>query len=164
MLVTILTDASRCPDTGASGYGYWIASGRGKRPGGNAMGVTPCITTAEMMAIANALTVAVKAGLVQDGDDVLIQSDSTAATDTLQGRHSRHVCGTTEKMIEIKEYVRRFARDHHLNLEYRHVKAHTGRPEARFRANHHCDARAKTHMRRVRKELRQAATDAWAAS
>ena len=157
MLVTILTDASRCPDTGASGYGYWIASGRGKRPGGAVLGEggrTPCITTAEMMAVANALTVAINAGLVQRGDDVLVQSDSTAATDTLKGRHSRHVCGVTDKMVEVKEYVRRLALEHDLTLEYRHVKAHTGRQDARSLANEHCDRRAKKFMREVRRAIR----------
>lgn len=31
MRVTILADASHCPTTKAGGYGYWIASERGKK-------------------------------------------------------------------------------------------------------------------------------------
>lgn len=34
MKVTIIADASHCGNTGATGYGFWIASDRGKRNGG----------------------------------------------------------------------------------------------------------------------------------
>lgn len=154
MLVTILTDASWCPDTGAAGYGYWIASNRGSRPGGNSMrpAENPC--HAEMMAVANGLAVALKAELVCDGDDVLVQSDSTDAIAGLKGERLRYET-FTPAMAEVREYVVKLIADHNLNVTYRHVKGHSNRREARFRANNHCDERAKSHMRRARRQLRQ---------
>jgi ribonuclease HI len=154
MLVTILTDASWCPDTGAAGYGYWIASGRGKRPGGNTMRRASNPTHAEMMAIANGLTLAVKAGLVERGDDVLVQTDSTDAIACLRGERMRYESFTLE-LAEVRSYVVAFALEHELRIEYRHVKGHSDRPKARYKANNHCDERAKKFMRRARRELRQ---------
>jgi ribonuclease HI len=155
MLVTILTDASWCPDTGAAGYGYWIASGRGKRPGGNVMkpAVNPC--HAEMMAIANGLTVALKAELVCDGDDVLIQTDSTNAIRALTSQELRYGDQFTLDMAAVRDYVTNLVARHKLRMEYRHVKGHSPRPEARFKANNHCDERAKLHMRRARRRIRE---------
>lgn len=114
-------------------------------------------THAEMMAVANGLTVALKAELVCDGDDVLVQSDSTDAIAGLQGQRLRYE-SFTPAMAEVRDYVVKLVADHQLNVSYRHVKGHSSRPEARYKANNHCDERAKTHMRRARRKLRQEQT------
>lgn len=158
MLVTILADASWCPETGAAGYGYWIASQRGKRPGGNVMQNAQNPSHAEMMAIANSLHVAVKARLVQHGDDVLIQTDCTDAIAGLQGHRLKYETFSPEMGL-VHQFVVNFAREHNLTLEYRHVKGHSTRPEARFKANNHCDERAKGFMRTRRRQLRQEANN-----
>ena len=56
MKIIVLADASHCPQTKAGGYGFWIASARGKRGGGGQLkGKVDTSTLAEMMAIANAI-------------------------------------------------------------------------------------------------------------
>lgn len=154
MQVTILTDASWCPETRATGYGYWIASARGKRPGGNVMQPAQNSSHAEMMAIANSLHVAVNAGLVEPGDEVLIQTDSIDAIAGLKGERLKYETFTPEMGL-VRQFVIQFIEKNRLTLEYRHVKGHSNRPESRFKANNHCDERAKGFMRKERKRIRQ---------
>ena len=80
MNVTILADASHCPDTKAGGYGFWIASARGKKGGSGVLnGAIASSTLAEMMAIANAIHQGIKFGLVQGHDTLLVQTDCESA-------------------------------------------------------------------------------------
>ena len=37
MLVTLMTDASHCQQTGAAGFGFWCVSNRGKLAGGKTL-------------------------------------------------------------------------------------------------------------------------------
>lgn len=68
MRVTIIADASWCPDTYLGGYGFWIASERGKMPGEGVF-KRKCNNSceAEAMALVNALHVGIKNNLVHKG-------------------------------------------------------------------------------------------------
>lgn len=139
---TILTDASFCPRTGAAGFGYWIASDRGKKGGGGPI-LHPCENSgdAEAMAIVNTLFIARKHGLVEHGDEVLIQSDSTEAIAGLKKARWPKIH---------KEFVTLCLT---LDVRFKHVKGHTNREthkQARYGANRACDQRARLYMRQER--------------
>lgn len=86
MNVTIFADASWCPEYKVGGYGFWIASARGKAGGGGALKEpVDTATIAEMMALCNALAIGVRKRLVMPADIVLMQTESVS------------VCAVTEK-------------------------------------------------------------------
>jgi ribonuclease HI len=150
MNVTILTDASHCPDLKVAGYGFWIASERGKLPGSGAMkNLVRTSTLAEMQAVVNALWKGAKAGLIQKGDELLIQIDCEAAIYAF--RHKRNVADDEKQVVE-QLYLILTTLD--LKCKFRHVKAHTGSEAARSRANDACDKRARKAMRRARIKLK----------
>lgn len=150
MRVTILADASHCPDTKAGGYGYWIASERGKKGGSGALnGAIQSSTLAEIMAIANAIYHGVNNGLVQGHDILLIQTDCESAIFAFTSKRK----GSVEEK-KVIEYVQKVTRLLSLTVEYKHVKGHTNRSEARYAANNACDRAARKAMRKARDQIR----------
>jgi ribonuclease HI len=147
MRVTIIADASHCSDTGAAGYGYWIATERGKHGGGGFIRqkVSGSIA-AEMMAIINAVAVAAKRELLQKGDHALLQTDCQGAIDSFTGLRKR----LTQHEKDAKELFFELKRGTGFTFSFRHVKGHTSRPEARFVTNNLCDKRAKDGLRLAR--------------
>ena len=147
MRVTIIADASFCPDTNVAGYGYWIASERGKQGGGGEMkSLVEGNIAAEMQAVVNAIHIAHRLQLVQATDEVLIETDCIAAIDAFDGKR---------KNLPLQEWdavrvLRRPRSEYDLRIVFRHVKGHTGKKEARYITNHLCDKRAKEAMRRAR--------------
>lgn len=147
MRVTLIADASFCNDHKVAGYGYWVASDRGREGGGGEMqGVVGNNVVAEMMAVCLALFHGLKKGLVQEGDEVLLQTDCLPAIDALSGKRTKLITQEREVVDKVLEYKKRFS----LQLEYRHVKGHTNRPGNRYITNRLCDQRAKEAMRRAR--------------
>ena len=152
MRVTIIADASFCPDTNVAGYGYWIASNRGKVGGGDEMkGRVPSSIVAEMQAAVNALYIAARQSLVQHGDSVLIQTDCQAAIDTFEGRRE----SLNDKEVEALTALIHVRSKLELTILFKHVKGHTRNREARFVTNNLCDERAKDAMRRARARIRR---------
>lgn len=150
MRVTIIADASHCPDTGAAGYGYWIACARGKLGGdGPIMTTSATSTVAEMRALANALHRAVVERLVQVGDAVLLQTDCEAAIKAFDGTRGRLI----KEEHEAKEYLNSLKVRFNLSFEFRHVKGHSKIKEARYAANNTCDKRARQAMRKARGQM-----------
>lgn len=150
MKVTIIADASHCTFSGAAGYGFWIASERGKRPGGGQIRErVDSSSAAEMIAIVNAAYHAIKDQLVQRGDHVLFQTDCEAAILAFQG--TRNGMSADEKKAKTRFFD--LKREHGFTFSFRHVKGHTNRPEARYVTNNLCDERAKRGMRLARKRL-----------
>lgn len=155
MLVTIMTDASYCPDTGAAGYGYWIASNRGKCGGGGPLRrLLASSTTAETLAVANALHIAFKLGAAEIRDSVLVQTDCQAVIELFEGRR-RPVDGTEQ---EAYFHIQRIINKYFITLHFKHVKGHNAREgSARSVANHMCDKRARYFMKQMRNQQRNAA-------
>lgn len=149
MNVTVLSDASYCPKYKVAGYGYWIACGRGKLGGGGQiLEDVEDTNAAEMMAICNAVWHGVTDKLIQEGDNLLIQTDSLAAIDRLRGQR---VVTVTEQQSRVIAYYEKAIRRLELSVHLRHVKGHTLHQEARYVANRMCDKRAKEQMRAARK-------------
>lgn len=105
---------------------------------------------AEMMAIANTLHQALKLGLVQRGDEVLLQTDCIPAIEAFEGTRARLISEEYEVVTVLRNMKERFG----LQLEFRHVKGHSGRQEARYVTNKLCDKRAKDAMRKARHKVR----------
>lgn len=149
MRVTIICDASHCPQFHVAGYGYWIASDRGRKGGGGQI-LSDVFdnNTAEMMAICNTIWHGINTGLIQEGDQVLIQTDCLAAIDRLGEKLS----STRPQDLQALRYFREVTFGKSLQISWRHVKGHTNLQDARYAANRACDKRAKVAMRAARKK------------
>lgn len=155
MLVTLLADASFCPETRVGGYGYWIASGRGKRGGGGVFRKRLASSAlAEMLAIANALYIAKSVGLIQFRDHVIIQTDCQAA---IIAFHNGRKLNKDEE--DAYKFFINFMTIAGVSTEFRHVKGHSSKKEARYAANKHCDVRARDYMRQARTLYRTFGSD-----
>ncbi|EMB5690451.1 RNase H family protein [Acinetobacter baumannii] len=153
MNVTLMTDASHCPETGAGGFGFWCVSDRGKLAGGKPLqGKIKDSYEAEMKAVANALNIGIRAGLISSGDKVLIQLDNTGVIQCIKKK-----CKPRNDVKHVLDYIFEYARDFLIELECRHVKGHSKKTESRYSSNKHCDRIAKQNMRLARKELGAAA-------
>lgn len=149
MNVTVLCDASYCPDMRLAGYGYWIACQRGKRGGsGRIESHVGDVNSAEMMAICNTIWHGVNNGLIERGDILLIQTDSLASIDRLEGKREVKV---TEQQQTIIAYFEKIVRRLDIGYSFRHVKAHTNLDAPRYRANRMCDLRARKEMLEARR-------------
>lgn len=144
-----MTDASHCPHTKCAGYGFWIASERGKKAGSGAFNFE--VTTApeaETLAICEALYHAIHVGLVQKLDTVLFQTDCIPAIEVYTGGRRRYK-GREQDALE---YLSLLASEYMLKIQFRHVKAHTTNQDQRSKCNAHCDTAAKNEMRRLREK------------
>jgi ribonuclease HI len=149
MRVTIISDASRCMQTGAAGYGFWVASARARFAGGGPFREsTPSVEVAESLAICNAISVAISRGAVQPGDEVLIQTDCLNAIDILSGKRT----SLREAEGVAFNFLQNVRTAHNLTLAFRHVKGHSTLPGARYTTNRLCDKRAKAGMRQARQD------------
>lgn len=151
MLVTIIADASYCPDTGAAGYGFWIASARGRRAGSGS--VRKAVTTsvsAEMMAMVNGFHQACAWGLVQKSDKVLLQTDCQSAINAFQNMRFR----MNAEEVAVVAKMRVIAATYDVETSFRHVKGHTSGKTPRAWVNNECDRLAGAAMRVARDKLR----------
>jgi ribonuclease HI len=152
MRVTVIADASHCPDTKAAGYGFWAVSERGRHGGGGSMqGPMDTSSAAEMAALANGLFHALFKGIAQQGDHVLLQTDCQAAIDAFESR--RTVLTPDERRAKKELFGLKVK--HGVTVSFRHVKGHTSRTEARYVTNNLCDKRAKDGMRLARKRIKE---------
>lgn len=151
MFVTILTDASRDPDSGVSGWACWIASDRGKTSiGGPIRDVTSSSDAAELAAICNAVHEAFRLALLRPGDDLLIQTDSMNAQSIYYRRRLAYTDDEKLAMKWLSHFTSVLRR-----VTVKHVKAHTGYRDKRSWCNEQCDTEAKTHMRQLRDRLQE---------
>jgi ribonuclease HI len=150
--VTIIADASWCPDTHAAGYAFWIASDRGKRGGSGAYkDRVVSSAVAEMMAVVNGLYTACKDGYVEEGDAVLLQTDCMRAIDMF---HRRPI-GMSEFEKPVVDYFEKLVKEVKITVQFRHVKGHTDGKQPRLYINNKCDEFAKRAMRTARAQFRK---------
>lgn len=105
---------------------------------------------AEMQAVANSLHTALKSGLVQAGDEVLLQTDCVPAIDAFESKRVRLVAAEHEVVTVLHQLQERFQ----LAITFRHVKGHSRLRGARYTTNKLCDRRAKDAMRKARHRVR----------
>jgi ribonuclease HI len=152
MRATIIADASWCPNTHAAGYGYWIASDRGKQGGSGAIKdrVVNSIA-AEMMALLNGLHDACRRGLVGAKDEALLQTDCQAAIDAFNGVRKN----ISSQELELVAYLAVLQKKVGFTVKFRHVKGHGAGDTARSFVNNTCDKLARSAMQRARAQLQR---------
>lgn len=150
MLVTIITDASVDHTVGTGGYGFWAVSKRGKYAGQGVFGCrVESSNAAEMMAIVNAIHIALRKGVVHPGDDILVQTDSMHAISHFSGVRKKN----SQAAIKYRPLVDRLnalTMTENLSIKFRHVKGHTRSGDKRSKAQRMADKRARAAMRGAR--------------
>ena len=150
MIVTIVSDASFCPKSGAAGYGVWIASNRGKKAFGNQFRHKMTSSNeAEVCAIVNAICFALKTRYLIASDTLVIDTDCRAAIQLLNRRRK----SSTKREQTALEIYTSLVTKYNLTVYMKHVKAHTKSKDNRSLSNGYCDETAKANMRLARKAL-----------
>lgn len=150
MRVTIISDASYCPNNRVGGYGFWAVSGRGSHAGeGMFKGSVPSAQNAEMMAIVNALHCSIGTGVAIAGDQVLVQTDCLNAI-TYFERKSRRISADALVIVNALDALKA---KHSLDIEFRHVKGHTRQTGTKFVAQRLSDKRARRAMKKARRAV-----------
>lgn len=158
MLITVISDASLCHQTGIAGYGYWVKSDRGgTRGSGVLQGHNSSSVLAEMRALMNGLHASLKKGLAIKGDKVLLQTDCEGVITTFTGKRKRFL---NVQELEAVEYFKEIIDKFELAYEFRHVKGHTKREGGRYLAQAWCDQKAGDAMRNARRKQRIEAANA----
>lgn len=152
MYITVMTDASYCSRTRSAGYGFWIASERGKKAGSGFYTfdvVSAC--EAEMLAVADAIHKGLKSFLIRKGDSVLVQLDSIPAISAFTGER----VPKQEKENQAIEYLWLLKNQFNLEISFKHVKGHSNMDDARSKSNAHCDNAAKAALKQARQKKGQ---------
>ena len=151
MLVTINTDASFHPQLKFGAYAFWAISNDFKITKSGVFR-RKCITPddAEAKCIINALKVVLlsHSGITK----IIINTDSLNATAILKNnkKHIRQYVRLKQQQIkELQESYKLILQQNKnkVNIEFRHVKAHTGINDARSYVNEWCDSEAKKRLR-----------------
>lgn len=149
MFITVMTDASYCSRTRSAGYGFWIASGRGRKAGSGFYTfdvVSAC--EAEMLAVADAIYNGLKSFLIHKGDSILVQLDSIPAISAFTGER----VPKQEKENQAIEYLWLLKNQFNLEISFKHVKGHSNLEDARSKSNAHCDNAAKAALKQARQK------------
>lgn len=154
MLVTIFTDASFCRHLSVGGWGAWFKSERGSLQfGGPFRGRVLSSLHAEAQAIVNAVHLSRATGIAVLGDDLLVQTDCTAAITWFEGRAVKH----RETAAELAALVRKIHPEG--SITYRHVPGHAGFGTRRTAVNEICDALAASGLERAKVAARSSQPD-----
>lgn len=168
--VTIISDASVCPNTKVAAWAAWMKadgkasamhSGAFDEPVGDS-------SMAETLAIINAIHRAVTSGYVEKGGNILMQSDSLDALAVLMIAlpgtvENKHASGapvykmrkkTSERYSKAIKILRKIVAEHHLVLEVRHVRGHKS-GNGRQYVNRLVDKEAKAIVRANRGKAKQ---------
>lgn len=149
MRVTIVSDASFCPDTKAAGYGGWVVCNRGNNANGGAIRGAPNSGAAETMAICNVIWEGLKANLIYVGDHLIVQTDCATAIKVYEeARWTNEAEGSAFKWLN--DQIRKY----NLTIEFRHVKGHSNVKDQRSKAQRFCDERARSAMKLERSKIR----------
>lgn len=149
MRVTVMSDASFCPNTKAAGYGGWVVCDRGNNANGGAIKGAPNSGAAETMAICNVIWEGFNAKLIQPNDYLIVQTDCATAIKVYEeARWTSEAEGSAFKWLN--DQIRKF----NLTIEFRHVKGHSNVQDTRSKAQRFCDERARSAMQKERSKIR----------
>lgn len=144
MLVSLFTDASFHPSSGAAGWGAYAISDRSKTLNGGAIKEN-CRTNndAELLAALYGLRMAAAHRILRPKDEVLLQSDSSHVLYVLQTFAIR----SDDWSKEVHDRIRKGLAEWNCTLRTRHIKGHSGTGTARTWAHDKCDKLARKGMR-----------------
>jgi ribonuclease HI len=164
---TIFADASYDTRNKAAGWAAWIkADGRASAMASGAFKALPSTSSdAELLAIANAMHQANRLGMIDDGAEILLQSDSVHALSIVlwalpgstERRHENSAAIVRCKNPKLKpdakkavEVIRAIVAARGLKVACRHVRGHTDGPGRQY-VNRAVDAAARKAMRQAKK-------------
>lgn len=158
-VVTIFTDASHFPGSGASGWGATILAGSERVEHGAAFrGAVTDVLEAEVKAAACGLALARSRGLLSEQAVVVLQIDSTDAIGVILASDSRYsyspgphardqvvVRGShvPARCVEAVAAIRKVRDESGASIYLRHVKGHKPGLSGRHNLNHRADALAR---------------------
>lgn len=150
MNVTLIADASYCPDTKVGGWAFWLACRRMK-DGRSGKFDSELVDNndAEMQALCRGLQWGLVHDAIHNGDDLLLQTDCQAAIQAFTG-HRKLVKANELKTLE---FFHAMVSTFQLSVTFKHVKGHSGRSDARHVTNAICDRLARKNMRVARKNF-----------
>lgn len=141
--VTLITDASWCPQTKIGGWAAWWKSGN-LAGQDEAPFKTPMVssTASEMAAAVKGLSRVV--GLYEK-PRIVLQMDNTQAIRWHMGRAT-----APDELREIQALFHRLRQEHDALITFRHIKAHSGTGTPRTWVHDLVDRRARQMMREAR--------------
>lgn len=153
MLVTLNTDASFDSNTGIAAFAMWAACDLGRIKFSKVLR-DKCKNSdeAEMKAIINAIHIV--CDRIPSVSHIIINTDSLHSIAVFKNdkHHQRKYMGGSKKFsiyrCELNKVVAKFKKS--VNIELRHVKAHTDNTDVRSFVNQWCDDNAKEKMRLAR--------------
>ena len=151
MLITLMTDASVCPHTGAAGYGYWVVSERS--PGTHGQGGLILkgykdSFSGELHGVYLSIKESIENGKILKDDYVLIQLDNAGVVNCIN-----NVNKVRDSEQELMRNFRNLLKSNSIKYKARHVKGHSKDLANRYRSNYMCDMRAGIEMRKIRDEI-----------
>lgn len=154
-MITLMTDASFCPRTGASGYGVWFRTNNNTyQRGGNFKEDPKSAVEAEMMAVAIGVSLACKSKFIKEKPFILIQVDSQDAIRQLEKlAPANHIAMRVVKMLK------KLSEEYDMKYRFRWVKGHAAGRAPRNYCNHICDRLAGQFMRSQREVYQQILVD-----
>ena len=148
--VTVFTDASYCPSTGAAGWAVWMKhQGDTHRYSGIPKNPVKNPSHAEMVAAVYGISLAIKN--YPDARTVHLVTDLLRTVEILRG----HARAKMDYEITAYNYVYRMAKEHNVHISCKHVKAHVTQGERRNYVNNWCDQEAKKQMRKMRDDIKE---------
>lgn len=160
-MITVITDASWCPETKCAGWAAWVVcDGQRLQNSGGVMPQVASSGDAEFIALVHGLNLALQSFRPQKRTKILLQSDSLDAL--------RHFENRIKQQSTLAPIAQWWVRQAQIRLdqlsdstvermlyETRHVKGHSNSKQgARFYVNNWADEEAKKQMRRVRDRVR----------
>lgn len=144
--LSLFTDASFDPRRKLGTWAFWCRGNKAFHEGGGILkGAIKSSNEAEIKAIVNSVHYLINNDVLQQGDSVLIQTDSVVAVKFYM--HSfRHA-----SLCEVRDRFDALIADYNIEYQIRHVKGHVTAGEARHYVNNRCDAIAKHFLQQARK-------------
>lgn len=154
MIVTLIVDASFCPETKVGAWAAVAKSNRSKDLLISHMNYVRHSGDAEVMAIRYALQTAFQRKYIRRGDAVRIFTDCVPAISLFTGERKPCSLDTHYEQLAL-DFVRHFCKANKLTLVFDHVKGHSsGTSPLEFNHNW-CDANARRAMQSYRDKLLQ---------
>lgn len=154
-LITIITDASHCPNTLAGGYGVWVTGDHGRKSFRGPLSGAKDSSEIESKAMCNGLWHGIRSGLIKRGDVVLMQTDCDAALKLLQGKRPPRY----DAEFDVLDWFTDTTISNGILVRFRHVKGHTQKQDQRSKSQRRCDRDAGIEMNNERKRLSGAITE-----
>ena len=152
MKIHIFCDAAYCPSSKIAGYGYSIVTDKGTCNGGaEFVGLVSTSTAAEMQAVANTIYTGLMKGLVCRGDSLVVHTDCMSIILAFNGNRKSY----SNQECRSINYINKLILLYSLNIEFRHVKAHTKKRDANSINNRLCDKIASKALKQARSKLQE---------